>query len=139
MSPCSTACQREEVSGRILTEEVNKVLGEMKTRVENCYATGQCNGWKNVNKTSLIGTMINVEYKPYLMNTINISALPKTAEELLKIVKDKIRYVTEILKVSLVAWCTNASGESAKMQCLLVKEMPWIVVVDCWAHQVNFD
>ncbi|KIK76263.1 hypothetical protein PAXRUDRAFT_110784, partial [Paxillus rubicundulus Ve08.2h10] len=37
----------------------------------------------------------------------------------------------------IVAWCTDASGESAKMRCLLVQKMPHLVVVDCWAHQIN--
>ncbi|KIK79370.1 hypothetical protein PAXRUDRAFT_161460, partial [Paxillus rubicundulus Ve08.2h10] len=73
--------------------------------------------------------------QPHLLNTINISALPKTAVELLKIVLEKIQYATEELKVHIVAWCTDASGESASMQQLLVQKMPHIIAVDCWAHQ----
>ncbi|KIK90602.1 hypothetical protein PAXRUDRAFT_14255 [Paxillus rubicundulus Ve08.2h10] len=81
--------------------------------------------------------MANVEYEPHLLKTIDISALPKTAVELLKIVLEEIPYATEELKVHIVAWCTDASGGSASMQWLLVQKMPHIVAVDCWAHQVN--
>lgn len=48
----------------------------------------------------------------------------------------EIKYVLS-LGIILVAWCTDASGESAKMRRLLRQKIPWIVVVDCWAHQVR--
>ena len=34
----------------------------MKSKVSGKFATGQCDGWKNIAKTSLIASMINVEY-----------------------------------------------------------------------------
>ena len=58
-------------------------------------------------------------------------------EILLDIVLREIEYVTKVLSVLLVAWCTDASGESAKMQHLLCEEYTWIVILDCWAHQFN--
>lgn len=61
----------------------------------------------------------------------------KTAETLLDIVLWEIEYVTKVLFVLLVAWCTDASGESAKMRHLLREKYAWIVVLDCWAHQFN--
>ncbi|KAF8844642.1 hypothetical protein BDN67DRAFT_666973 [Paxillus ammoniavirescens] len=128
---------RQELSGRVLDEQVENLLGEMKVKVQDRYGTGQCDGWKNVSKTSIIGTMINVEYTPYLLNTIDISAKPKTAVELLKLVEAEIKYAVEVLKIIIVGWCTDASGESAKMRRLLVRKMPHLVVVDCWAHQIN--
>ncbi|KIK75802.1 hypothetical protein PAXRUDRAFT_171678, partial [Paxillus rubicundulus Ve08.2h10] len=121
----------------VLDEQVENLLEEMKVKVQDCYGTGQCDRWKNVSKTSIIGTMINVEYMPYPLNTIDISAKLKTAVELLKLVEAEIKYTVEVLKIVIVAWCTDASGESAKMRRLLVQKMPHLVVVDCWAHQVR--
>lgn len=71
-----------------------------------------------------------------MLNTTNISAQRKDAQGLLAIVLNEIQYATEVLRVQLVAWCTDASGESAAMRRLLVQKLPWIVGVDCWAHQV---
>ena len=34
----------------------------MKSKVSGKFAMGQCGGWKNTAKTSLIALMINVEY-----------------------------------------------------------------------------
>ncbi|KAJ8584681.1 hypothetical protein M405DRAFT_746608 [Rhizopogon salebrosus TDB-379] len=128
---------RRELSGRILDQESVKVLDNMKEKVKDHFGTGQCDGWKNINKTSIIGTMVNVEYEPYILNTIDVSALPKTATELLKLVFGEIKYMTETLKIKVTAWCTDASGESASMRRLLIQKMPSIIVVDCWAHQVR--
>ena len=52
----------KQLSGRILDEEATKVVETMKMVVHGRYATGQCDGWKNVNKSSIIATTINVEY-----------------------------------------------------------------------------
>ncbi|KAH7917237.1 hypothetical protein BV22DRAFT_1108604 [Leucogyrophana mollusca] len=111
---------RQQLSGRVLDEESEKVLEVMKKKVQGRLGTGQSDGWKNITKTSLVASMMNVEYSPYLLNTYDMSALPKTADELLKIVISKIKYATEVLNVTVVAWCTDAGGDAAKMRRLLV-------------------
>ncbi|KII90039.1 hypothetical protein PLICRDRAFT_76459, partial [Plicaturopsis crispa FD-325 SS-3] len=126
-----------ELSGCILDEEAHKVLEGMKPAVRGKVATGQCDGWKSNTKTSLIASMMNVEYKPYLLNTVNVTTLPKTAETLLDIVLKELTYCWTVLHLIVVAWCTDASGESAKMRRLLVRKYPFLVVVDCWCHQVD--
>jgi len=60
----------------------------------------------------------------------------KTADNLLGIVLKDIDYAKVVLGILVVAWCTDASGESLKMRKLLRVEQPWMITVDCWAHQV---
>lgn len=72
----------------------------------------------------------------YLVSTFCITKERKTAENLLEIVLNQIKYFTEVLQVKVVAWCTDTSGDGSKMHRLLVQQMPWLFVVDCWAHQV---
>ncbi|THU86616.1 hypothetical protein K435DRAFT_868115 [Dendrothele bispora CBS 962.96] len=79
--------------------------------------------------------MVNMEYQPHLLNVTDISSKLKTAESLLDIVLKEIKHVQNVLMVFLVAWCTDCSGESAKMRRLLCGVFPWIIVLDCWAHQ----
>ncbi|EMD37416.1 hypothetical protein CERSUDRAFT_136001, partial [Gelatoporia subvermispora B] len=125
------------LSGRILDQKSHKVVIDMKTRVKGCYGTGQCDGWKNITKTSLVALMINVEYMPYLLNAVDISAQVKNAENLLEIVVNEISYCVETIGTVVVAWCTDSSGESVKMRRLLRQRIPSIVTVVCWAHQLN--
>ena len=56
--PCRTT-----MSGRVLEGLVAGIVNGLKERVEGRYATGQCDGWKNIAKTALIASVINVEYK----------------------------------------------------------------------------
>lgn len=61
--PGAVLPSREVISGRILNEEVAKADLEMRKKVQSHYGTGQCDGWKNVAKSSLITGMINIEYQ----------------------------------------------------------------------------
>ena len=53
---------RLSLSGRILDEEATKVMDKVKMYVKGRFATGQCDAWKNIAKTSIVASMINVEY-----------------------------------------------------------------------------
>ncbi|KAJ3519444.1 hypothetical protein NMY22_g13201 [Coprinellus aureogranulatus] len=128
---------QKQLSGSVLDGEARRVVDKMMERVEGWYGTGQCDGWKNILKTSLVASMVNVEYTLYLLGCADISAEAKTAENLLAIVVKEITYILTTLKVVLVAWCTDASGESKKMRRVLRMKYPWLVTIDCWAHQIN--
>lgn len=147
---------RKTLSGRVLDTEAGKVTELIKRDVRDRFCTGQCDGWKNIAKSALVASIVNVEYavsssilsrarrsstlvtlKPKLLNVFDISAAVKNAENLLTLVLAEIQYCQDVLKVTLVAWCTDASGESRKMRRLLKERLPWIVTVDCWAHQVR--
>lgn len=58
---------RKTLSGRILDALADEAENEMTDRVRGRYATGQCDGWKNITKDSLIASMINVEYTVCLL------------------------------------------------------------------------
>ncbi|THU83200.1 hypothetical protein K435DRAFT_689974 [Dendrothele bispora CBS 962.96] len=135
--PGSVLLSRGVLSGQILDEEVEKTEAKTRLNTANHYGTGQCNGWKNVAKNILITAMINVKSRPYLLGVTDVSSLPKKAKTLLEIVNCEMKTICEAFGVILVAWCTNCSGDAAKMWCLLVCKYPWIVILDCWAHQLN--
>ncbi|KAI0771477.1 ribonuclease H-like domain-containing protein [Trametes elegans] len=128
---------RKVLSGRILDEEAQRVTREMQRNVIGRYATGQCDGWKNITRDSLVVSTINVEYTPWLLNVFNISAAAKTAQNLLEIVVAEIKYCMEYLSTVVVGYCTDAGGDTKAMRELLRQQFPWIITVDCWAHQMN--
>ncbi|OCH84209.1 hypothetical protein OBBRIDRAFT_741963 [Obba rivulosa] len=128
---------RMTLGGRILEAEAGKVINDMRCRVKGRFASGQCDGWKSIAKNSIVASVVNVECIPWLLNVFDISAAVKNAEKLLAIVIGEIKYIQEELGTTVVAWCTDASGESRKMRRLLREKIPWIVTLDCWAHQVS--
>ncbi|KZT63079.1 hypothetical protein DAEQUDRAFT_681006, partial [Daedalea quercina L-15889] len=137
ISPANLPGQKE-LSGCMLNEEAAKVTDHMRLEVKGHYATGQSDGWKNISKDHIIATIINAEYMTYLVNTVCVTKERKTVENLLEIVLNQIKYFTEVLQVTIVAWCTDAASNGLKMWCLLVEQMPWIFAMDCWAHQIHF-
>lgn len=72
-----------------------------------------------------------------MLGLADISSKPKNAETLLDIVLIEIQYCLTVLGIILVAWCTDASGESLKMRRLLRAKYPWIVTLDCKYKQIN--
>ncbi|KAF5350331.1 hypothetical protein D9758_012821 [Tetrapyrgos nigripes] len=106
------------LSEKVLNSVAEKAYENMSAGTEGLFGTGQCDGWKKIKKNSLIASMVNVEYN-------DISSEQKTADNLLIIVKEEMKRIYDFFKVILVAWCTDAS------------KYPWLVVLDCWAHQTN--
>lgn len=74
--------------------------------------------------------------QPYLIATHDISSHRKTADTLLKLVLEDIDYCRNVLHIDIIAWCSDAGGDSASMRRKLKRECPSLIVVDCWAHQV---
>ena len=54
---------RRILSGRVLDREVERVENGVISKVSGKLATGQCDGFKNVAKSSVVSTMMSVEYE----------------------------------------------------------------------------
>lgn len=75
--------------------------------------------------------------QPYLVRTHNMSGQPKTGEKLLEVVQSDIQYIKEKFDVNVIAWCTDDGPDGKKMRQLLKLWYLWIIVLVCWAHQIN--
>jgi hypothetical protein len=71
------------------------------------------------------------------MRTHDVSAEQKTGEFLLGLVLDDIQFIEMKYGVILIAYCTDDGGDARKMRRLLLIQMPWLIVLLCWAHQMN--
>lgn len=81
--PDCTMPSRKQLSGRILEAEAKRVEKKMEERVGNRFGTGQCDGWKNIAKTSLVAFMVNVEYTVSLISHASITrTTPLTLQSL---------------------------------------------------------
>ena len=71
------------------------------------------------------------------MRTHDVSALPKTGETLFQIVTDDMKWSEETYGHKVIAACSDDGGDARRMRRLLRAQMPWLIIVLCWAHQVN--
>jgi len=55
----------------------------------------------------------------------------------LKLVLSDISYVEMVFLLIIIRWCTDDGSDARKMQHLLLSLMPWLIIILCWAHQIN--
>ena len=61
----------------------------------------------------------------------------KTADNLFKLMVEVIEELRSEWNVNVVAFTTDASGESRKARKMLLAHFPYLVCPDCFAHQVR--
>src|SRR6266702_1834871 len=71
------------------------------------------------------------------MRTHDVSADAKSGDSLLKLVTEDLQWIENTYKVSVIGICTDNGGDARKMRRLLLGLMPWLVVLVCWAYQIN--
>ncbi|KAF8595789.1 hypothetical protein BDV93DRAFT_416285, partial [Ceratobasidium sp. AG-I] len=127
---------RHKLSGAVLEGEVETANTLMREAVKGRIATGMSDGWKNIRRTSLLASMLSVDYKASI-NLHNISAKRKTADNHLSIVLNDIDQSEQEHGVCIIAWVSDVGGDSRGMRVRLHRQRPHILVFDCWAHQVR--
>ncbi|KAF8689801.1 hypothetical protein RHS03_09018, partial [Rhizoctonia solani] len=128
---------QQALAGQILKEVVQKLEENMVKAVYGKMATGLSNGWKDKRKRVLLAYMANVNATAYTVGIKDILALPKTAENHLKVVKEAIKQCKEDLGMNIVGWVSDAGGNLRGMRICLGKEHPELLLFDCWAHQIQ--
>ena len=73
----------------------------------------------------------------YTIRTYDTSSEPKTAENLLKMLREVLLLVQKEWHVIVIAITSDSSGESRKARVEIVKELPHLVAPDCYAHQAS--
>ena len=71
------------------------------------------------------------------MRTHDVSTQPKTGEALLSLVVEDIKWSEMTYGLTVIAACSDDGGDARKMRRLLLVLMPWLIIVLCWAHQIN--
>ncbi|KIL54278.1 hypothetical protein M378DRAFT_1059173 [Amanita muscaria Koide BX008] len=126
---CAIICRKVD-SGRDHPRSSNFIGADTRSR-------GRKDGWKNKVKQAIVATMVSVDFEPYLMRTHDVSTQPKTGEALLQLVVEDIKWSEETYGLTVIAACSDDGGDARKMRRLLLALMPWLIIVLCWAHQIN--
>jgi len=56
---------------------------------------------------------------------------------LFDLVLDEIQFIKDKFGVEVIGWCTDDGPDGKKMRRLLRMFLIWMIVVLCWAHQIN--
>lgn len=60
VGPEVVVLDRRTISGRVLDKEVEKVENQVRRKVQGKLAMGSCDGWKNVAKSNVVTSLMNV-------------------------------------------------------------------------------
>lgn len=80
---------------------------------------------------------IKLSFKVYTVRVHDASTERKTADNLLALLEDVVKEIEDKWGSYVVAVVTDASGECRKAKREFLKKYPWIVVLDCFSHQVS--
>ncbi|KAH9961857.1 ribonuclease H-like domain-containing protein, partial [Lactifluus volemus] len=128
---------RRDLGGHILEGEATKAVQDVGVKTRGNLATGQCDGWKSHAKVPVVTSMMTVENKAYLVRTHDMRGQPKTGDRLYELTRDDISYMQNTFGVQVIAYCTDDGPDGKKMRRLLHEALIEIIVLVCWAHQVN--
>ncbi|KAK6981174.1 DUF659 domain-containing protein, partial [Favolaschia claudopus] len=92
-------------------------------------------GWKSKKKDSVNGLCANVDYKAFLLELVDVTALSKDGPSLARLFGEIIDRVEVRYNCIVIYFGTDADGGSKKGRIILGKERPWLIVPSCWAHQ----
>lgn len=140
---------RKVLTNRILPRELQHWRTQAYNRLSGQLVTLQSDGWTGINNRHYIAFIVTTPsqvcklllFLPHYLKcfqvlpvrVFDVSADRKTAENLLALMEE----VTRILHnthIIVVAWTTDASGESRKARNLLAAKKSYIAVPDCYAH-----
>lgn len=62
---------------------------------------------------------------------------PKTGDRLFELIKAVIQHMKNKYVVDVIGWCTDDGPDGKKARRLLLEAFSYLVVVACWAHQIN--
>ncbi|KJA13408.1 hypothetical protein HYPSUDRAFT_114015, partial [Hypholoma sublateritium FD-334 SS-4] len=133
--PLAQPFDRKALTNRIIPKLVTELREKAKSEAAGNFATVQADGWTGMNHRHLIAFMITADKKVYTVRVYDASVERKTAENFLHLLEEAVKEVEEKWKCKVIAVVTDASGECRKARQDFVKKYPWIVVLDCFAHQ----
>ncbi|CDO76574.1 hypothetical protein BN946_scf184831.g10 [Trametes cinnabarina] len=80
---------------------------------------------------------MNAKREVHTVRVIDTSHERKTAPNFLKHIEDTLKMLGQDWNIIVVAFTSDASGESRAARIALLEKYPWLIVLDCYAHQVN--
>ncbi|KAJ7938633.1 hypothetical protein B0H13DRAFT_1460255, partial [Mycena leptocephala] len=133
--PQANLPSRGVLTRRLVPQTLSVLQKDLRQSLQGAIGTGQADGWTAVNSHHLIAFMFAARGKVYTVRVHDASLERKTAEILLKLMLEVIETLKKDWGVELIAFTTDASGESRKARRLLRELMPHLITPDCYAHQ----
>ncbi|CDO74828.1 hypothetical protein BN946_scf184353.g9 [Trametes cinnabarina] len=133
--PGAAVPDRRKLAGIYLDAAVQRARARMRTQVYGKLGTGQSDGWKDIDKTSVVASLMAVENQVHPVSTHDMTGRPKTGKEHASLIKGDMKIMQDLYGVQPIAWVTDDGPDGKCARRLLRVEFPWLMTFACWAHQ----
>ncbi|KAJ6610956.1 ribonuclease H-like domain-containing protein [Mycena sp. CBHHK59/15] len=123
------------LGGRLLNEAAEKVEVDIKRVMKGRDVGLSTDGWKSKSKDSVNAVCSIVDFKSYLLELLEVTALKKDGPSLCTQFGEMIDRIEIHYGCIIIYFTTDADGGSKKGRILLGKKRPWLILPSCWAHQ----
>lgn len=111
---------------------------QIASQIHGKNATLQEDGWTGLGQKGVMSFMVVVDGKPYTVKTLDVSGERKTAAHLYtEMNKIVLELEGERYEIAVAAIVADAAGESRKARKKYGRTHPWVIILDCFAHQVG--
>ncbi|KZV99937.1 hypothetical protein EXIGLDRAFT_559433, partial [Exidia glandulosa HHB12029] len=121
--------------GPLLRAEKQKAVQRVRSKVNDKMAMLQCDSWKNVARIPLVTFMMTVDQEAYLLQSHNMFGEPKTGDKLWQLTERNVQFVREVYGGTVIGACTDDGPDGKRMRRIARENIPWWIIVLCWAHQ----
>ncbi|KAF9456718.1 hypothetical protein BDZ94DRAFT_1177124 [Collybia nuda] len=135
--PGANLPSRSTLTRRLIPEAAAEFRVATISSSKGKNVTLQGDGWTGENKLHLEAFMISIDGKLQTVRVHDATNERKNTENLLQVLEEILMTLQNEWGVIVVALVTDASGESRKARRLFGLKYPWIIVLDCYAHQVG--
>jgi len=108
---------RDAIGGTILNHVYNEEIEKCKQVLSGSAVCLSLDGWSNIHNDPIVCTsVVNDEGKFYLLDTIDTSGHPHTADYLLELCSMSIKNASEKFQAKVVSVVTDNTGNVKKMR-----------------------
>ncbi|KAI0628527.1 ribonuclease H-like domain-containing protein [Trametes polyzona] len=133
--PGAAVPDRRKLAGIYLDAAVQRARARTRNQVYGKLGTGQSDGWKDIDKTNVVASLMAVENQVHPISTHNMTGRPKTGKEHASLIKSDMKIMQDLYGVQPIAWVTDDGPDGKCARRLLRLEFPWLMMFACWAHQ----
>ncbi|KAJ7720105.1 hypothetical protein B0H16DRAFT_1474563 [Mycena metata] len=123
------------VGGRLPNNAAAEVEDTVDKALRDRYAGPSTDGWKHKKRDAVNALCANINFRSYLIELVEVTALDKDGPSLCDLFADMIDRIKEKYGCIIIYFTTDTDGGSKKGRILLVKKRPWLILPLCSAHQ----
>ncbi|KAI0827853.1 hypothetical protein BC628DRAFT_1317586 [Trametes gibbosa] len=135
--PSAKVPTRRVLTSRLLHNEIKHFRAQAIQQTAGGDATMQADGWTGLNNHHLLAFMIRANCAVHTACVLNTSQERKTANKFLEHIEEVIKHIKTTWQVEHAAFTSDASGESRAARIMLLAKYAYLIVLDCYAHQVS--